>query len=73
MPPDVVEALELIMKEEGINTMTKAINSSILQRKMMRESIREEEAAALKLNNENLDMRDTITRFVGLLEIMKTY
>lgn len=34
MQPDVVEALENIMKSEGINTMHKAINTCILQRTM---------------------------------------
>lgn len=52
MQPDVVEALENIMKNEDLNTIHKAINTCILQRAMTLEVNRNLSEVSLQMQRE---------------------
>jgi len=73
MQPDVQDALAHIMKKEGINTITKAINNCILQREIMRESINELKRKLNEALDEKYSIDVTINTFIKCLRKMDKY
>jgi hypothetical protein len=70
---DVSDAIELIMKEEGYNTMTSALNACILERKRLKDALREEEAASNKLQREKNAIEHEMTSFVRFLDYVQKH
>jgi butyrate kinase len=62
MQPEVVEALEEIIKLEGHSTIHKAINACILQRQKMREASDELEKQLISVQNSKLSIEIQLTK-----------
>jgi hypothetical protein len=71
--PEVMEALEDIMKEQGYKTMSKAITVSVLSHRHLHQRLKEEESAAAKLFHEKMAIESQLTKFVQFLDYVKKH
>lgn len=73
MQPDVVEAIEKIMKDEGRKTIHSAINACVLQRNSIRISLSNREDECIILGNENRELKDLIGSYAMVMEKLMQY
>lgn len=73
MQPEVVEALEKIIKLEGHSTMHKAINACILQRQKMREASDDLENKLRSVQNSKESIESHLTKLSQFNEFLSKH
>lgn len=71
MTAEIYDALESIMREHDIATMTGAINYCVTNHKPLVEALRKEESDTLKLHRAKIAMEAQITKFAQFQEYVR--